>query len=121
MNETTERFVNTPDGDDGGLQCLNIPPNPNRNYFNCRETTQGRLQNSTFYVIDFQEVKKTKFGVNQKYVVKIKDRLNDPESAAQKFFTGSKDIIYILDKLREMDKLPRRVTLRGSGMNYWFE
>lgn len=75
MNETTERFVNTPDGDDGGLQCLNIPPNPENRYFNCRETNQGRLQNSTFYVIDFQEVAKTKFGEKKKYVVKIKDRL----------------------------------------------
>ena len=123
MTEIKENLSNQPNEDDGSLACLNLPQDPDNKFFNCRETNQSRLQNTTFYVIDFHQAK-TKYSEDTKkpkYVVKIKEQLEMPESQAQKFFTGSKEIIYVLDKLRELNKLPRRVTLRGNGLKYWFE
>ena len=37
------------------------------------------------------------------------------------FFTGSSDILYVLKKIKEMNKFPRKVTLRGNGNRYYFE
>lgn len=43
------------------------------------------------------------------------------ESEAKKFFTGSSDILYVLKKIKEVNKFPRKVTLRGNGNRYYFE
>ena len=48
MNEITERLTNQPDGDDGSLAFLNIPPDESRQYFNVSETTQSALVNTSF-------------------------------------------------------------------------
>lgn len=40
---------------------------------------------------------------------------------ARKFFTNSREIKYVLAKIREMDKFPRRVTMRASGTRYYLE
>ena len=47
--------------------------------------------------------------------------MDSPDSEAKKFFTGSADILYVLQKIKEMKKFPRKVTLRGSGNRYYFE
>ena len=119
MNEITERLTNQPDGDDESLAFLNIPPDESRQYFNVSETTQSALVNTSFWVIGFFKDVPTKNG--PKDLVKIKRNLEDSETEARKFFTGSKDIKYTLRKIEEMNKFPRRVTLRGSGMKYWLE
>jgi hypothetical protein len=119
MNEITERITNRPDGDDGSLSFLNIPPDASRQYFNVKETTQGELVNTSFWIIGFFKDVPTKNG--PKYLVKIKTNIDDAEINARKFFTGSQDIKYILNKIEEMNKFPRRVTMRGNGMKYWLE
>lgn len=111
--------------DDGSLDFLKIPRDENCRSFNCDETTQSKLVNTTFWVVDFIEGVQTKFskqkGTSGQTLVKIKPEKDSPESSAKKFFTGSADILYILKKIREMKKFPRRVTLRGNGNRYYFE
>lgn len=111
--------------DDGSLAFLNIPRDENNRSFNCDETSQSKLVNTEFWIIDFIEEVPTRFskskGTKGQTLVKIKNRLEDPESDAKKFFTGSQDILYILKKVKELNKFPRKVTLRGSGNRFWFE
>lgn len=111
--------------DDGSLEFLKIPRDENNRSFNCDETTQSKLVNTTFWVVDFIEDVPTKFskqkGVKGQTLVKIKPAKDSPESEAKKFFTGSADILYVLQKIKEMGKFPRRVTLRGNGNRFYFE
>lgn len=111
--------------DDGSLAFLNIPRDENSRSFNCDETTQSKLVNTEFWVVDFIEDVPTKFskqkGKTGQTLVKIKPKADSPDSDAKKFFTGSTDILYVLKKIREMKKFPRRVTLRGNGNRYYFE
>lgn len=48
--------------DDGSLAFLNIPQDETNKQFNCRETTQQKLINLSFLVLDFIDGVKTKFG-----------------------------------------------------------
>lgn len=111
--------------DDGSLAFLAIPRDENSRSFNCDETTQSKLVNTTFWVTDFIEEVPTRFskskGTKGQTLVKIKRDRETPESEARKFFTGSAEILYVLRKIREMNAFPRRVTLRGNGNRYWFE
>lgn len=111
--------------DDGSLEFLKIPRDENNRSFNCDETTQSKLVNTTFWVVDFIEDVPTRFskakGNNGQTLVRIKPRKDSSDSEAKKFFTGSVDILYVLRKIKEMDKFPRRVTLRVSGNRYYFE
>ena len=111
--------------DDGSLSCLNIPRDEKNRSFNCDETTQSKIVNTTFWIFDFIEDVPTRFskskGTNGQTLVKIKPQKDSPESDAKKFFTGSADILYVLQKIKEMRKFPRKVTLRGNGNRYWFE
>ena len=111
--------------DDGSLGFLNIPRDENNRSFNCDETTQSKLVNTTFWVVDFIEDVPTKFskqkGNKGQTLVKIKPDKDSPESDAKKFFTGSADILYILQKIKELNKFPRKVTLRGNGNRFYFE
>lgn len=108
--------------DDGSLDFLKIPRDENNRSFNCDETTQSKLVNTTFWVVDFIEDVPTRFskakGVKGQTLVKIKTNKDSPESEAKKFFTGSADILYVLKKIKEMNKFPRRVTLRGNGNRF---
>lgn len=112
--------------DDGSLACLQIPRDENNRSFNCETTTQSKLVNTTFWVVDFIEEVETRFSkskgsAGQTLVkIQVKDP-KAPDSDAKKFFTGSADILHILKKVKEMNKFPRRVTLRGNGNRYWME
>lgn len=110
----------TAEEDDGTLSFLNLPPNKASRRFNCRETSQQQLTNKTFWVMDFIKDVDTKFGKNR-YLVKIKESKEDPEGKAEKFFTNSQDIKYILDELEKRQAFPRKVTMRACGNNYFFE
>ncbi|WP_373260930.1 hypothetical protein [Phocaeicola vulgatus] len=116
---------NIPEEDDGSLAFLNIPRDENSRSFNCDETTQSKLVNTTFWVVDFIEEVPTRFskakGVKGQTLVKIKPLKDSLESEAKKFFTGSSDILYVLKKIKEVNKFPRKVTLRGNGNRYYFE
>lgn len=111
--------------DDGSLAFLKIPRDVNSRSFNCDETTQSKLVNTQFWVVDFIEDVPTRFtkqkGTKGQTLVKIKKNKDSPDSEAKKFFTGSQDILYICQRLRDMDKFPRRVTMRGNGNRFWFE
>ena len=111
--------------DDGSLDFLQIPRDENCRSFNCDETTQSKLVNTTFWVFDFIEDVQTKFskqkGTRGQTLVKINPHKDSPESDAKKFFTGSSDILYILKKIKELGKFPRKVTLRGNGNRFYFE
>lgn len=106
--------------DDGSLACLGIPPDANLRRFNCQEITQQKLINRTFWVIDFYDNVKTKFGENR-FLVKIKFELEHDDADARKFFTNSYEIKYVLQKIKEMNKFPRKVTMQASGTRYYFE
>lgn len=111
--------------DDGSLAFLNIPRDESNRSFNCDETTQSKIVNTTFWVVDFLEEVPTRFskskGTKGQTLVKIKPNKESPETDAKKFFTGSADILYVLKKIKELNAFPRKVTLRGNGNRYWFE
>ena len=106
--------------DDGSLFFLQIEPDRNNRHFNCSETQQQKLVNTTFWIIDYIEDVKTKYG-NNRFLVKIKYNRDDKDSDARKFFTNSGEIKYVLAKIRELNAFPRKVTLRASGVRYYLE
>lgn len=106
--------------DDGSLKFLSIKPNEASKHFNGREVTQQSLINTTFWIVDYIKDVKTRYGENR-YLVKGKYDLNDMESQSFKFFTNSQDIKYILDKIKELNAFPRKVTMRIKGNYYYIE
>ena len=111
--------------DDGSLSFLAIPQDTvtlllDDGRINCRETTQQKLINLTFWVCDFIEGVKTKFGA-ERFLVKIKKNRDDKDSEAEKFFTNSSEIKYVLKEIKKRNAFPRRVTMRASGTRYYFE
>ena len=105
--------------DDGTLACLNIPADRAKKRFTCPEEQQSNLIGRTFWIMYFFDNVPSRYS-NDRYLMKIKFEKDDPDSAARKVWTGSEDIKFILDKLREMNKLPRKVTLRRDGKNHFF-
>jgi hypothetical protein len=106
--------------DDGSLSFLKIEPDKNNRHFNCPETTQQKLTNLSFWVVDYLDDVKTKFG-GGRFLVKIKNNKDDSETEAKKFFTNSQEIKYVLGKIKELNAFPRKVTMRVSGTRYYFE
>ena len=74
--------------DDGSLSFLKLRRKETNRQFNCEKVNQQKLVNTTFWIVDFVGHIKTQWGEDQ-YIVKIKKNLEDPESEAKKFFTGS--------------------------------
>ena len=78
-----EEMNNIPKEDDGSLAFLNIPRDENSRSFNCDETTQSKLVNTTFWVVDFIEEVPTRFskakGVKGQTLVKIKPSIRCQE------------------------------------------
>ena len=106
--------------DDGTLAFLGITKNDRDKRFTCKEEQQSNLVNKTFWVLDYFAGVKSQYG--DRYIFKIKYNLEDEETAARKVWTGSSDIQFVLDKIGEMGKVPRKVTLRKDGRNhYYFE
>lgn len=85
--------------DDGSLSFLKIEPDKSSRHFNCEEITQQKLTNLTFWLCDYIENVKTKFGADR-YLVKVKFNKDDGDTHAKKFFTNSREIKYVLDKIR---------------------
>lgn len=111
--------------DDGSLSFLNIPRDEKSRSFNCEQTSQSKLVNTTFWVVDFLEKVPTKFSKSKQTegqtLVMVKRDKDAPESEARKFFTGSQEILYILQEIKKRNAFPRRVTMRGNGNRFWFE
>lgn len=106
--------------DDGSLSFLRIAPQEDNKHFNCSEVTQQNLTNLSFWVMDYIEGVKTKYGPGR-YLVKIKMSLDDPDTQAKKFFTNSTDIKYILTEIKRRKAFPRKVTMKASGTRYYLE
>ena len=104
--------------DDGTLACLGITTDKKNKRFTCKEEQLNNLVGKTFWLIDFFSGIPTKYG--ERYIFKIKPERDSPESEARKVFTGSSDLQFVLDTLREMDKFPRKVTLKKDGRNHYF-
>ncbi|MEG1539895.1 MAG: hypothetical protein RR061_09270 [Muribaculaceae bacterium] len=106
--------------DDGTLEFLKIPIDTENRYYNCPEITQQKLTNLSFWIIDFLTDVETKYGKGR-FLVKIKMNKDDKDSEAKKFFTNSQEIKYVVEKIKELKKLPRKVTMRASGNRYYVE
>ena len=111
--------------DDGSLAFLQIPRDENNRSFNCDTTKHSKLLNTQFWVVDFLENIPTRFSKAKQSegqtLVKIKKKRDAPESDAEKFFTGSQEILYVLREIKKRNAFPRLVTLRGNGNRFWFE
>lgn len=111
--------------DDGSLAFLAIPRDESSRSFNCDETTQSKLVNTSFWVVDFIEEVPTRFtkskGTKGQTLVKISSERNGAESTCKKFFTGSSDILYVCREIKKRNAFPRKVTMKGNGNKYWFE
>ena len=67
--------------DDGSLAFLNIPRDEKSRSFNCDETTQSKLVNTSFWVCDFIEEVPTRFSKSKgQTLVKIKPEKDNKES-----------------------------------------
>lgn len=112
-------------GDDGSLSFLKIPRNENSRSITGDEIKQSRIVNTTFWVHTFLEDVPTKYskqkGTAGQTLVQIRPRKDSPVSEAQKFFTGSADILYVLQEIKKRNAFPRKVTLRADGNRYYFE
>lgn len=75
--------------DDGSLAFLQIEPDANNKHFNCSEITQQKLINLSFWVIDFLDDVKTKFGTGR-FLVKIKFNKEDPDKDASNTIKNGK-------------------------------
>ncbi len=107
--------------DDGSLAFLNIQLEGKNKQFNCKQTNQTELANTSFWILDYIpniEVKNRDKEETKKYLIKIKKDINDPETEALKFFTGSESVKMIVDKIAEMDAFPRKVTLKKAGLGF---
>lgn len=111
--------------DDGSLSFLNIPRDTNSRSLLGDEVKQSRIVNTTFWVFDFLEDVPTRFskakGTTGQTLVQIRPDRNSPESASQKFFTGSAEILYVLQEIKKRNAFPRKVTLRANGNRFYFE
>lgn len=111
--------------DDGSLAFLRIPRDENSRSMQGEEVKQTRIVNTTFWVHDFLEDVPTRFskakGTKGRTLVQIRPEKDSPESEAQKFFTGSQEILYVLKEVKRLNKFPRKVTLRGNGNRFWLE
>ncbi len=111
--------------DDGSLAFLNIPRDANSRSMRGDIVKQEKIVNTEFWVFDYLEDVPTKYskqkGTKGQTLVQFRLRRDSPECEARKFFTGSQDILYVLQKIRELDAFPRRVWLRSEGNRYYFE
>lgn len=111
--------------DDGSLAFLRIPRDEHSRSLPGDEIKQSKIVNTSFWVFDFLEDIPTRFskqkGTPGQTLVQIRPRKESPESEAQKFFTGSTDILYVLREIKKRKAFPRKVTLRANGNRFYFE
>lgn len=106
--------------DDGTLAFLGLDTDRDTKTFSCPAKRQTELVGESFWILDYFGDIKTKDG-STKYLYKAKMNLDDPDELAFKVWTGSPECWAVLDKLAELDKFPRKVTLcrRSKGAMYF--
>lgn len=116
---------NKPLVDDGSLAFLKIPRDEHSRSMKGDTVKQEKIVNTEFWVFDYLEDVPTRFskikGTKGQTLVQIRPSKDSPESEAKKFFTGSQDILYILQQIKERNAFPRKVTMRSEGNRYYFE
>lgn len=121
----SEETTNIQEEDDGSLAFLKIPRDENSRSLPGDEIKQSKIVNTSFWVFDFLEDIPTRFskqkGTSGQTLVQIRPRKDSPDSEAQKFFTGSTDILYVLREVKKRKAFPRKVTLRANGNRFYFE
>lgn len=121
----SEETTNIQEEDDGSLAFLKIPRDENSRNLPGDEIKQSKIVNTSFWVFDFLEDIPTRFskqkGTSGQTLVQIRPRKDSPDSEAQKFFTGSTDILYVLREVKKRKAFPRKVTLRANGNRFYFE
>lgn len=121
----SEETTNIQEEDDGSLAFLKIPRDENSRSLPGDEIKQSKIVNTSFWVFDFLEDIPTRFskqkGTSWQTLVQIRPRKDSPDSEAQKFFTGSTDILYVLREIKKRKAFPRKVTLRANGNRFYFE
>lgn len=121
--QETNKVIKTED--DGSLAFLRIPKDANSKNMIGDIVKMSKLVNTSFYVFGFMEDIPTRFskakGSKGQTLVQIRDSAISPESKSKKFFTGSSDILYILQEIGKRNAFPRRVTLRQEGTRFYFE
>ena len=121
----SEETTNIQEEDDGSLAFLKIPRDENSRSLPGDEIKQSKIVNTSFWVFDFLEDIPTRFskqkGTSGQTLVQIRPRKDNPDSEAQKFFTGSTDILYVLREIKKRKAFPRKVTLRANGNRFYFE
>lgn len=125
MDNINNKPQQTNEVDDGSLAFLKIPRDENSRSLQGEEVKQSRIVNTSFWVFDFLEDVPTRFskqkGTPGQTLVQIRKDKDSPESDAQKFFTGSQDILYVLQEIKKRKAFPRKVTLRANGNRFYFE
>lgn len=104
----------------GLLKEINGKYETDEGFFDCPVVHLSQLIWKTFCVLDYTVGAKTKFGEGR-CVVKISGSPDDDPSLNRKFITNSKRIKYTLDKLKECNALPYRITLCYNGHQYYFD
>lgn len=121
----SEETTNIQEEDDGSLAFLKIPRDENSRSLPGDEIKQSKIVNTSFWVFDFLEDIPTRFskqkGTSGQTLVQIRPRKDSSDSEAQKFFTGSTDILYVLREIKKRKAFPRKVTLRANGNRFYFE
>ena len=121
----SEETTNIQEEDDGSLAFLKIPRDENSRSLPGDEIKQSKIVNTSFWVFDFLEDIPTRFskqkGTSGQTLVQIRTRKDSPDSEAQKFFTGSTVILYVLREIKKRKAFPRKVTLRANGNRFYFE
>ena len=102
------------------LRNLNERYETDNRFFDCPVVQLSQLENRIFYILDFADGARTKFG-DGRYIVKISGRLNDDPKNVRKFVTNAGRLKYTLDALRESGQLPYRVILKRHNRQYSFE
>ncbi len=107
--------------DDGSLACLNIKT-ATAGSFECPQVKAEFYVDKTFWVHDFVDNVTTPKGDGRMvYMCSFKEKYEDEKIECFKIITTSKAVKEILKAVKEMGKLPRKVTLKRRGMSYTLE
>lgn len=123
MEADNESKINRPQSDDGSLAFLDIQPDPQDVFFNCKAVSQQQLVNRRIQLLDFTKVetKFSKSGDDVRYLVHIKTDAADDDYHGEelKFFTNSREIKHTLDEVKRRNAFPRWCRLKVYGTRYF--
>lgn len=105
--------------DDGTLSFLNIGHDPENKIFHCDVVRQSDLIGKSFWVLDWTENAKTRYG--ERMCILIGYTKDCPQSEQKKFMSSSKELRFQLRKIEELKAFPRYVTMCQYRNAHYFE